>query len=258
MVLDQGGHFCISLLGGHLGGANRLAAKIARLTGGQEVITTATDSEGLPSIDMTAREKGLAIANIKAVKHVNSAIIAKKPIQVFDPGDRLGPDFNKTGGIDIIKIKDRREWIAGVPGVWVDWRHKEPGKGELLLHPKCLAAGIGCNCGTCAEEIMNLVKNTFKGRKISLNSLKAIATIDVKKNEAGLRETAESLNLPLVFFSAEKLERVDVPNPSDAPKKYVGAESVCEAAAILATENGKLIIPKIRAGNVTLAVALEV
>ncbi len=257
VVMDQMGRYCISLVGGHLGGANDLARQIARLTGGRAVITTATDSQGLPSIDMLAMEMGMAIGNMAAVKHVNAAIIERSPIQVFDPEKRFGKGFEKILGCKIIEVEDGKEWIPGIPGIWVDWKEKTPFEKQLILNPKCLVAGIGCNRGTAAGEITGLVSDTLKSRGISPQSIRAFATIDIKKNEAGLMDAAESLNLPLVFFSARELESIDVPNPSDAPGKYVGVRSVCEAAAILATRNGKLIIPKIKGKNVTLAVALE-
>ena len=92
IVVDQEGRHAISLLSGHLGGANELARRIAGLTGGRAVITTATDIQGVLSLDLLAKEKGLAIANLDAVKFVNMALVSGEPIHVYDPEDRLGLD----------------------------------------------------------------------------------------------------------------------------------------------------------------------
>jgi len=90
IVLDQEGEYVVSLVSGHLGGANELARKVAQLTGGSAVITTATDTAGVPAIDVLAKERNLSIANLKVVKSLNMAMLEGKPVQVFDPEDRLG------------------------------------------------------------------------------------------------------------------------------------------------------------------------
>ena len=77
-----------------------------------------------------------------------------------------------------------------------------------------------------------------------MNSLKCIATIDIKSDEAGLLKVAKSLRIPIRFFTKEELSGIDSPNPSDIVNKHIGVPSVCEASAILASEKGKLIVLK--------------
>jgi len=255
VVVDQQGRYAVSLLAGHLGGANELARRIAGITGGEAVITTATDGEGIPSIDMLAMEKGMAIGNIEAVKEVNGALLDGGPIQVFDPEDRMGLSTGMEG-VEIISVVREQEWLPDVPGVWVSWREKEPGPGQLVLHPRCLVVGLGCNRGTTVREICRTIEDLFASQGLSLSSLLALSTIDLKRDERGLIQAAAALETSIRFFQAESLDKVEVPNPSVMAKRHVGARSVCEAAAIKGAWNGRLVVPKIKSGSVTLAVAL--
>jgi len=178
VVLDQNGKYCISLVSGHLGGANMLARKIALITGGEPVITTATDTENIISIDVLARQKGMEIENISALKSVTGAMLAGEPVQVFDPEDRLEIHRNFADGVHLTVVEDEDIWCRDMPGIRVSWRKKEPYTSELLLHPKCLVAGIGCNRGTDTKEILNLLYQTFDKNELALKSLRAIATIE--------------------------------------------------------------------------------
>lgn len=257
VVLDQRGKNCVSLLSGHLGRANELARRVASLTGGRAVISTATDTEGLPSIDIVAMEKGMAISNLNALKVVNGAILRGDPLQIFDPRDRLGFRSDPPKGVSLEYRTSETDWTHGRPGIWVDWRTTTPPQGGLLLHPGCLVAGVGCNKGTGADEIMELIRGTLLREGISVHSLRALATIDMKKDEIGLQRAAEGLGVPMLFFSPEEIETVNVPHPSLTVKRHMGVESVCEATALLGVGKGDLIIPKLKSRNVTLALALE-
>ena len=259
IVLDQEGEYVISLVSGHLGGANELARNVAQLTGGRAVITTATDTAGVPSMDLLAKEKDLTIANLKAVKSINMALLDGEPVQVFDPEDRLGLKGRRRPGFTIEWINNGEQWINEYPGVWVTWKSKKPDTemNQLILHPKRLVAGIGCNRGTKPQEIVNLIKKTFQKKRLSLKSLKCLTTIEAKKDEQGLLDAARELNVPLIFFRKPELESIKAPHPSSVVKKYMGVSSVCEATALLKSGRGKLLVPKTKRQNVTLAVALE-
>ena len=259
IVLDQEGEYVISLVSGHLGGANELARNVARLTGGRAVITTATDTAGVPSMDLLAKEKDLTIANLKAVKSINMALLDGEPVQVFDPEDRLGLKGRRLPGFTVEWINNGEQWINEYPGVWVTWKSKKPDTemNQLILHPRRLVAGIGCNRGTKPQEIVNLIKNTFEKNGLSLKSLKCLTTIEAKKGEQGLLDAARELNVPLIFLRKPELESIKAPHPSSVVKKYMGVSSVCEATALLKSGRGKLLVPKTKSQNVTLAVALE-
>ncbi len=257
VVLDQAGRFVISLLSGHLGGANRLAQEIAQITGGEAIITTATDTAGVPALDVLAQERDLAIANPEAVKVVSRVLLSGGRLQVWDPEDHLGLG-QTTSAVSRIRRVDRIEqWVPEEAGVWVDWRQKEPQSHQLLLNPRCLIAGVGCNRGTDREEIVDLVRETFQKHALALKSLQCITTIEAKRDEGGLKGAAADLGVPLFFFGPAELNGIDVPNPSATVKKHMGVSSVCEATALLKSGKGRLLIPKIKGQNATLAVVLE-
>jgi cobalt-precorrin 5A hydrolase len=259
VVLDQDGRYVISLLSGHLGGANKMAEMVARSIGGQAVITTATDSAGLPSFDLLAKKRGLNIANLSGVKHVNMALLTGEPVQILDPEDRLGLQEGGAVEFAIRWVEKKSEWIDDYPGVWVTWRSKIPGDTEkrLVLQPRCLVAGIGCNRGTKSQEILDFIKAAFKENDLALESLNIVTTIEAKRDEEGLIEAARTLGVPLHFFSPEEIESIKVPHPSGVVKKHMGVSSVCEATALLKTGGGPLLVPKTKSRNVTLAVTLE-
>lgn len=250
VVMDPKGDFAVSLIAGHLGGANDLARACASISGGQPVITTATDVAGLPSVDVMARNRNLVIGNIEAVRHVNAALLDGETVQVFDPGD-----FLKLSAYTCFKSVNELEWDSESVGVWVDWRTAFPQDNSLRLYPRVLHAGIGCRKGTDADEIVTLVREQFKGHGLALESLASIGSVDVKGGEAGLLEAARLLGVGISFFPGNVLDACKVPNPSAAAQKNIGVNSVSEAAAIQAAECGTLVMEKQKSAKATLAVA---
>jgi cobalt-precorrin 5A hydrolase len=255
VVLDEKGRFAISLLSGHIGGANDLAREAARITGGRPVITTATDTAGVSAVDLVAKDRNLSIANLEVIKTVNMALLKGEPIQIHDPEDRLEWKEDPPGAV--IRVDEEAAWDRGVPGVWVSWRVKVPETHQLVLHPRCLIAGIGCNRGTEAEEILGLIHRAFDKANLSRHSVGCLTSIEEKRDEAGLLEAARRLNVPLFFYQGADLAAVEVPHPSKIVKKHMGVESVCEATAMLKSRGGRLLVPKTKSRNVTLAVVLE-
>lgn len=256
VVLDQAGRHVISLLSGHLGGANELARRVAELTGGTAVLTTATDTAGLPAIDLLARNANLAIGNLPAVRHVSAALLAGGIVPVFDPEDRLGLAGRPELAAHFRPVGDPAE-IAGAPAAaLVDWRGRETPAGHLRLHPRALAVGLGCRRGTSAEEILSALRELFAARGLALQSIRGLASIEAKKDEPGLTAAALELGLPLTFYPADQLGAVAVPTPSERVKQHMGVPGVCEAAALILARSTRLVVPKTIAGRVTLAVAL--
>ncbi|MDM8526082.1 cobalt-precorrin 5A hydrolase [Desulfococcaceae bacterium HSG8] len=250
VVVDDAGKFAISLLSGHLGGANELAHSVARLTGGIPVITTATDVNKVPAIDMIAGRKNLVIENPDAIKIVNMGFLKKQKIRLHDPYNLL------HGLIPEFYLDDSPSWNDDTPAVVVDDKAAEHTKNTLFLRPKTLSAGIGCNRGTSAEELKGFLWDVCKEHGISVHSIRWLATIELKKDEQGITDLARELGVPVRFYDSRTLDQVGtIENPSDYAKKYTGARSVCEAAAILASDSGTLIVPKKKTPNVTIALA---
>jgi cobalt-precorrin 5A hydrolase len=250
VVVDDRGTFAISLLSGHLGGANRLAGRVAAAIEAQAVITTATDVNAVPAIDLLAAELRLKIENPQAIKTVNMALLCGAPVEVHDPFGFL------SGRIPHGVVLNGRG--AGAPArVCVDDRLSAAPSGALILRPPSLVAGIGCNRNTQSAEIKKLLFDTLEASGLARASLRSLASVDLKADESGLAALAEELALPLEFFDRERIAAVEnaVPSPSAAVAKHIGVKSVCEATAILAARGGTLIVPKRSTPNATVAIA---
>lgn len=254
VVLDERGNFSISLVSGHLGGANALARKVAAITGGQAVITTASDVQGKPSIDLIAQEKGLEIENIPRLRTVARAILEDEPLNVFDPYSLLRPHLCELTGAAWIDDSNVGKVDPDIPCVWTSERLAPPGWSCLLLRPKNLIVGIGCNRSTPAEEILEFIQSVFSRERLALLAMRNLASIDLKSDEPGILEAAAHLRRPVYFYPRNQIEGICVPNPSANVQKHVGVPSVCEATALLSAQNGALIVPKQKTRNVTLAI----
>ncbi|MBU1003865.1 MAG: cobalamin biosynthesis protein [Proteobacteria bacterium] len=260
VALDQRGRFVISLVSGHLGGANNLAKEIAAITAGQAVITTATDTEELPSLDVLAQERGLAIANLGMVKAVNIALLAGETVQVHDPHNwlRLAPEPGQEHPwtAHFRRVHDEASWIKDLPGVWVDHRRIEPGENRLLLHPPCLTVGVGCKRGTPARTILDCLQGVLDKAGLAQASVLTLASITAKQDEEGLLEAAATLGRGLFFYESGELAPIAVPNPSERVKQLMGVHSVSEAAALKSAGAETLLVEKTACNGVTVAVAL--
>ena len=254
VVVDDAGRFAISLVAGHLGGANRLAASVAELLGATAVITTATDSHGRPAVDLVAAERGLKIENPAAIKKINMALLDGVPVPIYDPSGWLADGLGAAARA--VEVHTLSSSQRAAPGVYVDDRCKSLPPEVLVVRPPSLVAGIGCNRGTPVAEIEALLRSALKAGCLSINSLAKIATVDLKQDEPGLISLAVALEVPLVFHSRDALNRVrHVPNPSAMAIKHIGVNSVCEAAALLTARGGTLIAPKQKSANATVAIA---
>lgn len=260
VALDQRGRFAVSLVSGHLGGANALAREVAAITAGTAVVTTATDTEDLPALDVLAAERGLAIADLGAVKAVNIALLAGDPVQVLDPDDRLGlrgaPGAPEPWPGHFVHLPEPGAWRPGLPGVRVTERAVAAGGGELVLHPPCLAVGLGCRRGASADEIVAAVEGTLAAAGLSPLALLGLASIGLKRDEAGLLEAAARLGKAILFYETGDLKDIAVPNPSARVQRETGVPGVCEATAMKLAGTKDLLVQKTRCGNVTVAVAL--
>ena len=264
VVVDEVGKFAISLISGHLGGANELAVQVAKATCGQAVITTATDVNHMPSIDLLAQKKKLKIKNPAAIKAVNMALVTGEQMAIYDPykqlKDQAWSNPPKFLSRDTNWDQIREKFSQAAAGVLIDDR-RWPGLDQkvLVLRPLTLAVGLGCNRNTPAEEMIELLEAVFNQFNLSMDSIETLASVDLKADEPGLLHLGRKLNLELTLFSPNELDKVEhVPTPSFVVKKHLGVSSVCEAAALLGSHKGTLIVPKQKTQNVTLAIARRV
>jgi cobalt-precorrin 5A hydrolase len=258
VVMDEAGKFAISLLSGHLGGANELAGRCAFAVGAREVITTATDAAGLPSFDMLAKEFGWEIEDLSRVKRLNALLLDGEEIAVVDPTGSVRTWFHGRGKLHfcdtfVAALRTRTGGIVAVTNSIIP--PQVQGENLLVLRPKNLVLGIGCNSGTTAGEIAEVAAANLKRLLLSEKSVACVATVTAKRNEAGLLAFAEGLGVPLVFHEPAELAAVPAPSPpSPHALEAVGAPGVAEPAALLSS-GGTLILKKVKSGNVTLAIA---
>jgi cobalt-precorrin 5A hydrolase/precorrin-3B C17-methyltransferase len=248
VVIDEKGRHGISLLSGHLGGSNTLAKEISEVVGSEAVITTASDINDLPSIDLWAKERGLVIGNWDLLPQTGTRLINEGIVHVYSDIDMALPDaFIKTDKPELADIViTNREKI-------------KTGGGEiserLYLRPVNLVIGIGCNRGTPAEEIEDFIKKTLADNNLAFASVHSIATIDKKGDEKGLIAFAKKYSLGISTFTAEELNQVKGITVSEAALRATGARAVAEPAALLASQADSLLLQKQKSGNVTVAVA---
>ncbi|MGB9080644.1 MAG: cobalt-precorrin 5A hydrolase [Desulfuromonadaceae bacterium] len=259
VVMDDAGRFAISLLSGHLGGGNELAERCAFASGARAVVTTATDANGLPSFDMLAREQGWGIDDISKVKTLNTLLLDNEEIAVVDPTGQTRPWLHGRGRITFYETFADAAGSTARGFLFVTNRHlpqQITPEQLLILRPRNLVLGIGCNRGTPGDEIEAFVTAHLKRLFLSPKSVICIASVAAKRDEAGLAEFAERLGVPLRCFESDELNQVVFPSPpSGHALAAVGVAGVAEPAAILASGGGRLLLKKVKSANVTLAVA---
>lgn len=119
-----------------------------------------------------------------------------------------------------------------------------------------LSIGIGCKRNTTETELLNALKTTLESNQLSMKDIDTISSIDLKQDEKGLIDLAQTLGKSVVFYSSEELSEISTPNRSSYVKKITGTFSVAEASAILSSVNRTLIVPKQKYKNITVAVAI--
>lgn len=245
VVVDETGKYAISLLSGHLGGANDIAAEIAELIGAEPVITTATDLRQKFAVDDWAKRNGLWIGDMKLAKEISAAVLSGETVGVSS-------DFPIEGEMPM----ELRYASEGRIGFRISI-HETPGPFEKTLHliPRTVSVGIGCRKGIPPGAVWELFDKVLKEQKISVESVEQICSIDIKKEEAALKQLADRLGVPLVVFPAEELERADGEfTPSEFVNRITGVDNVCERTAVLGSR-GALIVKKQALNGVTIAVA---
>jgi len=255
VVVDQDGRFAVSLVSGHIGGANELARKVASITGGQAVITTASDLQDKPAMDLAAKSAGLRIENRGILSRIQAAILDGEPLWIFDPDGLLLKHLPTDHGLRVIGADGDFGALRASLGIWVSELLSPRNVRCLNLRPANLVIGIGCNRGTAAEEIVGFVGKELKENGLAPLSIKHFATLDIKSNESGLLDAARAFDRPIHFCARKEIEGIVVPNPSETVARHVGARSVCEASALWSAGTQELLVPKRKARNCTMAVA---
>jgi len=244
LAVDEAARFVISLLSGHIGGANALALRLGEALGAVPVVTTATDVNGRFSVDAWAAGQGLFIDSMAQAKAVSAAIL--------DGPVPLASDFPITGALPSGVVPGQE----GPVGICVSWRQRRPFARTLLLVPPVVRVGIGCRRGTGPEAIGALADRVLADAGIHPAAVRCVSSIDLKRDEPGLLAFCRERGWPAEFYAAEELERVEGDfAPSDFVRSVTGVDNVCERAAMLGAE--ALLVKKTAGHGVTVAAALE-
>lgn len=243
IVADETGRFVISLLSGHIGGANALACAIARAIGAQPVVTTATDRNHRFSVDAWAARHDVWIDSMDLAKRFSAAILERDLA--------LCSDFPIDGPLPPGVFAGE----TGDLGAAVTCFKKAPFAQTLLLVPRKLHLGVGCKRGTPAQAL----ERAFLALNIHPRAVASVSSIDVKQNEEGLLAFCEKQGWGVRFYPAEELMKIPGEfTPSAFVQKTVGVDNVCErAAAASAGRGAKIRVQKTCLGGVTMAAATE-
>ncbi len=243
VTVDDAARFAVALSGGHAGGANALAERVAEALGASPVVTTASDALGVPALDTLGERLGFKLEDGSDLAAVGAALVSGEQVSlVSDRRWPLGPlpenvVCREEPETPLVLISDR---IAQVPGPAVVYR------------PPSLVAGVGCSRGAGADEILALLDSSLAEAGLSKKSVAALASIDVKRDEAGLLNAAGRLGVPVRFHPAEALSAVGPPNPSEVVREAVGTPSVAEAAVLVS--GAELVVDKRKSAMATVAV----
>lgn len=290
VVMDEGAHHVISLLSGHLGGANEWTAEIAQIAGADPVITTATDVNGLPAPDVLARKLGLAVDDFTDLRHVNAAIVAGEPVRYyldtslsefetyreqamaygikvvpFDGAAYQGDDLPRSNGdkanriqrTDSVKSTGDNEGDIVVRIIITD-RVMTVAGTRLFLRPKTMTVGIGCRRDTSAEMIEAAVLDSLANLGRSPKSVYGAASVIVKADEKGLLAAMKRLGWPIQFYTQEEMKPLiaaaDI-EESNFVKQTIGVGNVCETTAMLLAKSRELWQKKTVYPRTTVAIA---
>ena len=262
LCVDSLGVNVISVLSGHVGGANELTRQVAAILGADPVITTLSDNAGLWALDTFEERFDWSIASEDSMNACIFAFVNRKPTALLLEVRDKGTDYlEKTLPQHVTLIHDisqadpekYRLLIMVTPFA------REAPFGMLNLHfvPKVGTIGFGLAHHPDDYKFIKSQMDSLLSQQGILPCACRYCTIDVKADEPFVRLLRERDYEQVDFFTAEQLAAVEVPNPSDTVKKHVGTPSVCEAAAILGSNHGKLIVPKIKGKNFTVALAID-
>ena len=262
VCIDSMGLNVVSVLSGHIGGANELTRDIAAAIGSREVITTQSDNAGLWALDTFEDRFGWPVASdIEDMNDCIYAFVNRRPTALLIEARDEGTDYLEATKPDHVTIindiseadPQRFELLIIVSPLI---RNAPEGMLELHFVPMIGTIGFGlAHHPEDYESIYDEIDEAFADCGI-LPCANRYCTIDVKEDEPFIDEL-ELYGREVVFYTAEELAAVDVPNPSETVQKHVGTPSVCEAAAILGSNNGKLVIPKIKGKHWTAALAID-
>ncbi len=259
IVIDDNANFVISVLSGHLGGANELSNEIADKIGATPVITTAADVNKTIAVDLVGREFGWRIEDDSNVTRISAFMVNKEKIGIFQNigkkewwKGKLPENITFFSNIEDLKNSDCKGYLLITNDQIND---EDVMKNSVIYRVPSLVIGIGLHWDTPKETILNGVNETLEKFGLNQNEIARFVSIKKDKDVIGLIELSEEMNVPLEYIDREELATITTPNPSNTVQAFEGTASVSEAAA-MKSSNGELIVEKQKfPPNLTVAIA---
>ena len=258
LVIDEAGRYVISLLSGHLGGANALARTVAALIEAEPIITTATDAESAFAVDTFAKENGFLLTDLRKAKEVSAKVLRGEKLRIYSdiPMERLvqRPARHEA---ELVPAQD-----IDHADIIISYRTKLLNQATgLRLIAKRVHVGLGARKGVTQVEVAAAVATCLEDAGIDPRAVVALASIDLKKQEAGILAYSYESGVPFVTYTAEELRTVEGAFAgSSFVQSVTGVANVCERAAAYAagrSGHAEVLVHKTIHGNVTTAVAVE-
>ena len=259
IVIDDNANFVISVLSGHLGGANELSNEIAEKMGSTPIITTAADVNKTVAVDLVGREFGWKINDDSNVTRISAFMVNKEKIGVFQNigkkewwKGKLPENITFFSDMKELKDSDSKAYLIITNDEIND---EEVEKDSVVYRVPNLVVGIGLHWNTSKETILNGVNETLEKFELKQNQIARFVSIKKDKDVIGLIELGKEMNIPIEYIDREELATITAPNPSKTVQAFEGTASVSEAAAIKSSE-GELIVEKQKfPPNLTVAIA---
>lgn len=264
LVIDEAGRYVISLLSGHLGGANALARTAASLIEAEPIITTATDAESAFAVDTFAKENGFLLTDLRKAKEVSAKVLRGEKLRIYSdiPMERLvqRPARHEAELVSAQDI-DRADIVISYRTHILKPTEKLSQAIGLRLIAKRVHVGLGARKGVTQAEVAAAVATCLEDAGIDPRAVVALASIDLKKQEAGILAYSYECGVPFVTYTAEELRTVEGAFAgSSFVQSVTGVANVCERAAAYAagrSGHAEVLVHKTIHGNVTTAVAVE-
>lgn len=268
--LDTSGRYVVPVLSGHIGGANELAVRVASAIGAEAVVTTQSDRSGLWALDTLGKRYGWeAVPHFPGSSSAHDAMNRLIALFVNREPTLLAIEARVSGTEDLIQsAPDFVHIHRGIPSEETcsnyklvlrisPFLHEESTVPSLSFIPKVWHIGLGlARQASPAGAVIQALRGVLLEKKLHPQAIKCWATIEAKRDEPVVQVLQEQ-GFPLQFFSAEALAEVPVPTPSQVVEQYMGTPSVSEAAALLSSGGGELVLPKQKGENYTIAIAAE-
>ena len=260
IVIDDKTNFVISVLSGHIGGANELTQEISEKLNALPVITTAADVNKTIAVDLVGREFGWKIDDDTPVTKISAHMVNAEPIGVFQQTNdqkwykQLPKNVTIYDSLEELKKSNSKAHLI-ISDEIID---NELSQESVIYRPQSLVIGIGLHWDTTKDTIKEGIEHCLKKFNLSSKSIAKLVSIKKPEDVQGLIDLGKEMQVPVEYVDREELAEIITPNPSTTVKAFEGTASVSEAAAIKVSK-GELIVEKQKfPPNLTVAIARKI